>query len=446
MKTQNKIAIVGAGQAGLQLGLSLLKNNYTVTIYSEYTPENILNTPAPGTSVMFDDALRIERSLGIDFWQNIAPQIQKFHFSVCLPNGKRLMYNNQKSHQPFQAIDQRIKFSIWMHKFTENGGQLVFGKVDTDALEQIASENDAVFVATGKGALSQLFETNSTQTIFDKPQRNLLVLIAKNQKVGANFQMDAMNVNIFPVGGEVFIVPYLDKNNEHTISILFEPQPDGPMDFFKHLKTGDELLIAAKEAFRKFMPWIADSFQDLVLIDSQSYAKGAIRPLVRKPYGYLPSGKIVFGLGDTVMINDPAAAQGANTACRMAYHYYQQIIENQSGIFDEAWATYTFDRFWETTGKYAHQVSNEFLKLKDYQIDATIGFCKNNTMLLNLTEGISSPKKLYEWFDSPKNVSKKLAANGISKFTVMKGKLYLLFNIISYMIGSKLRSISAQPS
>lgn len=437
MKTQTKIAIIGAGQAGLQLGLSLLKNHYDVTLYSEHTPESILETSAPGTSVMFDDALGIERKLGIDFWQNTAPQIEKFHLSVCLPNGKRLMSNQQKSHKPFQAIDQRIKFSVWMKKFEENGGKLVFGKVDMADLEQIVSSHNAVFVATGKGQISQLFETNSTLTVFDKPQRNLLVFVAKNQKSGENFQMNSMNVNIFPVGGEVFVVPYLDKNNEHAVSILFEPQPDGPMDVFKNQKTGEELLQAAKDAFKKFMPWIADSFQELELISPQSYAVGAIRPLVRKPYGHLPSGKIVFGLGDTVMLNDPAAAQGANTACRMAYHYYQQILENQSGVFDKAWVTKTFDSFWETTGKYAHRVSNEFLHLKDYQINAVVGFCKNDSMLLDLAEGINIPRQFYEWFDSAKNINNRLASYGISKLTVIKGKLYMLRNIIGYELGNK---------
>lgn len=441
MKTQRKIAIIGAGQAGLQLGLSLLQSDIKVTLYSEHTPDSILTTSAPGTSVMFDEALEIERKLGIDYWQNTAPQIDYFHLSVCLPNGKRLMHNKEKAKRPFQAIDQRLKFSVWMKKFEEMGGKLVYGRVHDQELENIATTHDAVFVATGKGKISQYFETDSELTVYDKPQRNLLVFIAKNQKPGINFQMDSMNVNIFPVGGEVFVVPYLDLNNEPTVSILFEPQPASPLDVFKGLQTGEEYLAAAKQVFQNSMPWIAESFEDLELVNAYSFAAGAIRPMVRKPFAFLPSGKIIFGLGDTVMINDPAAAQGANTAAKMANYYYQKILANQNWIFDENWIKTTFESYWESIGKYAQWVSNEILKLKDFQIDAVVGFCKSDAMLYDMTEGINIPQTYYEWFDSPQHVTKRLASKGISKLDVLKGKMYLLANILTFMLGYKIKGL-----
>ena len=442
MTTTPKIAIIGAGQAGLQLGLSLLKNNISVSLYSEHTPDSILQTPAPGTSVMFDEALEIERKLGLDYWQTTAPQIESFHLSICLPNGKRLLHNQQKARwPPFQAIDQRIKFSVWMKKFEEGGGRLVFGKVHDEELERIASTHDAVFVATGKGKLSQYFKTNDALTVYDKPQRNLLVFVAKRQKVGPNFQMNAMNVNIFPIGGEVFVVPYLDLNNEPAVSILFEPQPDGPLDVFQGLHTGEEYLEAARTAFKKFMPWIAESFEELELVNPVSYAAGAIRPVVREPYAYLPSGKIIFGLGDTVMLNDPAAAQGSNNASKMAYQYYQHILANEKGNFDKNWITRTFDAYWQATGQYAYRVSNEFLKLKDYQLDAVIGFCKSNTMLGEMTEGINQPQTFYQWFDSPQHVAERLASHGVSRLEILKGKMFILLNILNYVAASKIKGL-----
>ena len=241
-----KIAIIGAGQAGLQLGLSLLKDKYEVSIYSEYTPESIMETSAPGTSVMFSDSLDIERKLGIDFWQNDAPQIENFNLSLCLPNGKRLMHNMCKSQKPYQAIDQRLKFSVWMKTFMENGGKLIYQSVSQNDLESIAATNDAVFVATGKNQLGEIFETDTNRTIYEKPQRNLLVFVAKKQKEGQNFQMNSMNVNIFPVGGEVFIVPYLDKNNQKSVGILIEAQPNEELDFFANVKNSDDVLNVVK--------------------------------------------------------------------------------------------------------------------------------------------------------------------------------------------------------
>ena len=187
------------------------------------------------------------------------------------------------------------------------------------------------------------------------------------------------------------------------------------------------------------MPWIADSFEDIELIDAKSFALGAVRPIVRKPFGYLPSGKIIFGLGDTVMLNDPVAAQGSNTACRMAFHYYKAILDNKSQLFNEAWANETFEPFWESTAQYAQVLNTDFLKLRGFQLDAMVGFCKSPTMISDLVEGVNIPRNMYQWFGSSKTIQQKLAHYGVSKWTVIKGKMYLLRNIIAYILIRKLK-------
>ena len=57
-------AIVGSGQAGLQLGFSLLAHGYHVSLYSDRTPDQWLNHSRPnGTAFLFDRALQYERDL-----------------------------------------------------------------------------------------------------------------------------------------------------------------------------------------------------------------------------------------------------------------------------------------------------------------------------------------------------------------------------------------------
>ena len=68
-----KIAIVGGGQAGLQLALGLLKNNYEVTIVSDRTAEQIFNGRVTSSQFMFHDSLQNERDLGINFWERECP-------------------------------------------------------------------------------------------------------------------------------------------------------------------------------------------------------------------------------------------------------------------------------------------------------------------------------------------------------------------------------------
>jgi 2-polyprenyl-6-methoxyphenol hydroxylase-like FAD-dependent oxidoreductase len=68
-----RITIVGAGQAGLQLGIGLRQKKVEVSIVSNRTPGDILNGKVMSSQGMFDIALQSERDLGIDFGNGTAP-------------------------------------------------------------------------------------------------------------------------------------------------------------------------------------------------------------------------------------------------------------------------------------------------------------------------------------------------------------------------------------
>jgi 2-polyprenyl-6-methoxyphenol hydroxylase-like FAD-dependent oxidoreductase len=81
-----KVAIIGAGQSGLQLGFGLLANGYEVTIVTDRSAEQILAGKILSSQGMFGEALEIERQLNIDYWQNIAPQKLLLSVSLKLSN------------------------------------------------------------------------------------------------------------------------------------------------------------------------------------------------------------------------------------------------------------------------------------------------------------------------------------------------------------------------
>lgn len=61
-----RIAIIGAGQAGLHLAISLVDADYAVTLFSDRTPEAILNGKPMGMPTLFPDSLQLEQRL--NFW------------------------------------------------------------------------------------------------------------------------------------------------------------------------------------------------------------------------------------------------------------------------------------------------------------------------------------------------------------------------------------------
>jgi predicted NAD/FAD-binding protein len=61
-KSKTKIAIIGAGQAGLQLAMSLLdKKDYEVSLFSNRTSEEVANGSLMATAIMFQNKRQIER-------------------------------------------------------------------------------------------------------------------------------------------------------------------------------------------------------------------------------------------------------------------------------------------------------------------------------------------------------------------------------------------------
>ena len=56
-----RIAIIGAGQSGLQLALGLQDSGYEVTVLSDRTPEQIRAGRVMSSQCMFDWALQTER-------------------------------------------------------------------------------------------------------------------------------------------------------------------------------------------------------------------------------------------------------------------------------------------------------------------------------------------------------------------------------------------------
>ena len=80
-----RIAIIGAGQSGLQLGLGLLRRGYDVTLISERSADEVQHGHVLSSQCMFDSALETERELGLNYWESQCPKVEGIGFSV--PDG-----------------------------------------------------------------------------------------------------------------------------------------------------------------------------------------------------------------------------------------------------------------------------------------------------------------------------------------------------------------------
>lgn len=394
-----KIAIVGAGQSGLQTGIGLLKSGFEVTLISNRTPEEILNGRVTSSQCMFDMALQHERDLGINFWDNTCPPVEGIGITVPHPEipGETVISWAAKLDMNAQSVDQRIKMPRWMEEFERLGGVIEYCNADIEKLESLADSHDLVIIAGGKGDIVKLFERDDEKCTFDAPQRALALTYVKGMTPNKPFSRVAFN--LIPGVGEYFVFPCETINGSCEI-MVFEGVPGGPMDCWADVKTPEQHLAKSLELLEKFLPWEYARCKNVTLTDDNGRIAGRFAPTVRKPIATLPSGKIILGIADVVCVNDPITGQGSNNASKCSKIYLDAIIAHGDNPYDAAFMQATFDTFWE----YAENVvnwTNSLLTPPPPHILNMLGAAGQIPALASkFANGFSNPTDYFPWWTS----------------------------------------------
>ncbi|AJT64408.1 styrene monooxygenase/indole monooxygenase family protein [Streptomyces chattanoogensis] len=350
-----KILVVGAGQSGLQLALGLQSKGYDVTLMSNRTADEIRSGRVMSTQCMFDTALRHERDLQINFWENQAPRIEGLGVSVAAPGSHEGPDGTQRAIDWVgtldgyaQSVDQRVKMAGWMETFAQRGGQLVIHGAAVSDLDFFASRYDLTLVSAGKGELVSMFGRDASRSPYDTPQRALAVAYVHGMGPRPEHPgFEAVRCNVVPGVGELFVMPTLTTSGRADI-LFWEGIPGGPLDVFQSVKDPQEHLDTTLDLMKTFLPWEYARCTEVELTDANGTLAGRYAPTVRNPIGQLPSGGRVLGVADVVVANDPITGQGSNSASKCAASYLASIVEHGDKPFDEEWMQAAFDRYWNT--------------------------------------------------------------------------------------------------
>ncbi|HEY2462396.1 MAG TPA: styrene monooxygenase/indole monooxygenase family protein [Candidatus Acidoferrum sp.] len=390
-----RIAIIGAGQSGLQLGLGLLGAGYEVTVVSDRSAEEIRAGRVMSSQCMFDWALQTERELKLNFWERECPRVEAISFAVPGANREKKIDWAARLDNYAQAVDQRIKIPRWMAEFEKNGGQLIIEEAQVEDVEKYERSHDLVVIATGKGNLGRLFEKDASRSPYEKPQRILALTYVKNMRPREDHS--AVCFNLIPGVGEYFVFPALAETGPCEI-MVFEGVPGGPMDCWADVKTPEQHLAKSKWIVDTFLPWEAERCADIELTDPQGILTGSLTPVVRRPVAWLPSGKKALGLGDAVVLNDPITGQGSNNAAKSADIYLKCIIEQEGRAADRGWMDETFDRYWTGYARWVAEWTNLLLNPPPHVLKILESAAKLPDVASAIVNAFDDPRSLFPWF------------------------------------------------
>ncbi|MCB0190888.1 MAG: FAD-binding oxidoreductase [Anaerolineae bacterium] len=406
------ITIIGAGQAGLQLGLGLLQHNYDVTIVSDRTPIQILHGRATGAATLYHTATSLEQSLGYNDWPEALPA-SNILIEMYTPGGV-LPIQTQLS-QPWLTVDQRLKHAVWLHQFSQHGGRIIVNPATIEDMDDYARESDLVVVAAGKRQFNGLFKRDDRRSVFDQPQRRLLQVYVTGVHPWYAATNPQAKISFIPGVGEIFFLPIYTNLRQRAHILLLEAVPGGPFDP-PHLPTnGPDCLATIRELLAVVSPWHYGKIKGAELSDGNSWLAGSFTPTVRKVVGQLPSGASVLGIGDVTNLNDPVGGQGANNATKFAHFLCKRIVERAEQPLDPAWMHEVSEEFWRYS-RYANAFNNGLLVPPlPHQQHILLAASHNQNIAAEFIQGFDNPPSLFPWFIDPAAAERYLAAHGIGQ-------------------------------
>ncbi|MGZ7457302.1 styrene monooxygenase/indole monooxygenase family protein [Pseudomonas sp. Ma2-10] len=392
-----RIAIVGAGQAGLQLALGLLAKGYHVTLTTNRNGEDIRNGKVMSSQCMFNAALQSERDLGLNFWEDQCPAVEGIGLAVPNPENPNepLFSWSTRLDRYAQSVDQRLKMPVWLNEVAKRGGEVIIQDVGVAELEQLSTSHDLVLLAAGKGEIVNLFEKDAERTQFQQPQRALSLTYVKGMTPMSPFSR--VSFNLIPGVGEYFVFPCLTTTGPCEI-MVFEGIPGGPMDCWQGITSAEQHLEKSLELINRYVPWEAERCRSVEMTDDKGFLSGRFTPMVRKPVLTLPSGRKVFGMADALVVNDPITGQGSNNAAKCSKVYLDAIIARGAQDFGPDWMHDTFEQYWS----YAQHVvkwTNTMLTPPPQHLLELLGAASQSKPLASaIANGFDDPRNFAPWW------------------------------------------------
>ena len=401
---KKRIGIVGAGTAGLHLGLYLRQNDVDVTVFTDRKPEDYAGMRLLNTVAHHAVTVQREEALGVNEWPSDKYGYFGHYYYVGTPQPMQF-YGDLKS--PSRAIDYRMYQPMLMQALAARGGEIRYDAVTADDLEALSEQFDLLVVCTGKASLGALFDKQPENSPFERPQRALCVGLFKGI---TDSPIRAVTMSFSPGQGELIEIPTLSFNGMVTALVL-ENHFGGDMEILSTTKYDDDpkaFMALLLEKLRKHHPSVAERIDpdEFDLANSSlDILQGGVAPAFRNGSFQLKNGKTVIGLGDVQATVDPVLGQGANMASHAAWILGEEIIAQS--VYDQRFCEHLErrrqDRVLSAT-RWTNFMLSSLAQVPQEFVDFLVVLSQSREMADEFTDNFNYPERQWDYFSSPQRI------------------------------------------
>ncbi|MFP2932034.1 styrene monooxygenase/indole monooxygenase family protein [Pyxidicoccus sp. 3LG] len=405
------IGIIGAGTAGLHLGLKLLSHGVPVTLYAEQDPAKLRTARLLNTVAHHPPTRAREQELDVDHWGGPHADLRTVGIHV---HGPQSFGMRGRLDSPSIFVDYRLYQPRLAEDFVARGGRLEVLPVDLATLEGLSGKHDLVVVATGRNGLTSLFPRIPELSPHTKPARLLFAALLKGVRMQEPI---GMNANLVPGHGEIFEAQVVTRHGR-VPSILIEALPEGELAVLGRQRYDEDpraFEALLMDRLRRFAPTTYERVEpdQFGILGPMDWLQGSLTPMVRQAWAQLGNGRRVMAVGDTHVTNDPVAGQGANAASASAFALAASIVDavGADRPFDEAFCRDAETKMWAAVAPATHWTNALLQPPPPHVVEVLVAGSQEQRVADAIANAFMIPEHILGACASPESAAAFLAMN-----------------------------------
>jgi 2-polyprenyl-6-methoxyphenol hydroxylase-like FAD-dependent oxidoreductase len=395
-----RIGIIGAGTAGLHLGLLLRQHGVEATVITDRTPDQVAAMRLSNAVAHHHVTIERERQLGVDHWP--VEQFGYTHHRYCFNTPQPIAFDGRFTERS-RAVDYRLYLPRLMEDFAARGGKIEFREVADHEIGVLAKQFDLIVVAAGNGPFARIFEPAPEHCPFSRPQR----LLCLGLYTGIHdAELAAVTLSVSPGHGELIDLPILSVSGM-VHALLMEIIPGGDLESMAHMRYDDDPKLFINTLLAKLEnhhPSVYDRV-DHARFDLQrpvDLLQGGIVPTVRHSAFDLGNGRMAIALGDAHAVLDPMMGQGANVASYAAWVLGEEIVATH--IYDRPFCE-RIDRYRDERVLGAQRWTNLMtMPPGEHLLELIVAMSTNADLADEFTENFNYPERQWARLASPARI------------------------------------------